>query len=103
EALGVFLRPPVTQVPVAVELAALVVKGVRELVTNGAAGVAVVGSIVELRVEQRGTEDAGRKVDVVQLRVVVRINRRRGHLPLAAVHRLADLRRLPPRLEAQRA
>src|SRR6266851_9821249 len=47
EAFGVVLRPPVLEVALGVELAALVVEGVGELVADGGAGVAVVGGVVD--------------------------------------------------------
>ena len=53
EALGVLLRPPVPQIAVGVELPALVVEAVGQLVADGGAGVAVVRRVVELRVEER--------------------------------------------------
>jgi hypothetical protein len=91
--LAVLRGPPVLQVALGVVLAALVVEAVGELVADGGAGVAVVGRVVHLRVEERRLQDAGGEVDVVDLRVVVRVHRGRGHVPLAAVDGLADLGR----------
>src|SRR5947209_19989335 len=50
EFLGVLFRPPVAQIAFSVELAALVVKAVCQFVSDGAAGVAVIGSIIELSI-----------------------------------------------------
>src|SRR5216683_1301115 len=77
EAFGVVLRPPVLEVALGVELAALVVKGVGELVADGGAGVAVVGGVVDAGVVEGRLEDSGGKVDVVHLRVVVGVDGRR--------------------------
>jgi hypothetical protein len=60
--LGVALRPPVAQVPRAVELPSLVVEAVRELVADRAAGVAVVRGVVHLRVVERRLQDARGKL-----------------------------------------
>ena len=61
---------------------------------DGGAGVAVVGRVVHLGIEQRRLQHAGGEVDVVHLRVVVGVDGGRRHLPLGAVHRLADLGQL---------
>src|SRR6185437_14131051 len=42
ELLGVLIAPPVFQIPCRIELAPLIVKAVRQLMTDGAAGIAVV-------------------------------------------------------------
>ena len=47
-----------------------------------------------LRREERRLEDARREDHLVERRVVVGVHRRRRHLPLGAVDRLADLREL---------
>ena len=85
------LGPPVLQIALGVELAAFVVEAVGQLVADGAAGVAVVGSIVDLGVVERRLQHAGGKVDVVHLRVVVGVDRGRRDVPLAVIDGLADL------------
>ena len=95
----VLLRPPVLEIALRVELASMVVEPVRQLVADGAAGVAVVGRVVHLRIVQGRLQHACGEVDVVHLQVVRGIDRRRRHAPLAAVERLADLREPAPRLE----
>src|SRR3984885_11521322 len=87
-------RPPLAQIAIAVILATLVVKAVRQLMADGAAGVTVVGRVVPLWIIEGRGQTARRKIDVIQRRVVVGIDGGRGHLPLAAIDRLADLRRL---------
>ena len=87
------------QVALGVELAALVVEAVGQLVADGGAGIAVVGRVVQLRIVERRLQYAGREVDVVHLRVVVGVDRGRRHLPLAAIHRLADFGELAPVFE----
>ena len=54
EGLGVLLGPPVLEIALGIELAALVVEAVGELVADGPPGVAVVRRVVHLRVIQRG-------------------------------------------------
>jgi len=54
EAFGIGRRPPVAEVGLGVELPALIVEGVGELVTDGRAGVAVVWRVIQLRVVQCG-------------------------------------------------
>ena len=53
EALGIGRRPPVAKVALGVELPALIVEGVGELMADGCAGVAVVRRVVQLRIVQR--------------------------------------------------
>src|SRR6476620_8051155 len=99
EFLLVFGGPPVFQIAFGIKLAAFVVKGVSEFVANGAASVAVVGSVVHLCVVERGLQDSGGKVNVVHLRIVVRVDGRRRDQPFAAVHGDADVVQLPPRFK----
>src|ERR1043166_5412590 len=47
--------------------------------------------IVSFAHEERRLQNAGREVDIVHLRVIIRVDCGRGHLPLQAIHRLADL------------
>jgi len=97
------LRPPVPQVPPAIVLAAFIIEAVRELVADGAAGVAIVGRSVHLGIVKRRQKNAGGKVDVIELRVVIGIDGRRRHVPLAAIHGPADFRGLAPRFKLHRA
>ena len=95
----VFRSPPVAQVALRVELAAFVVEAVGQFVSDGAAGVAVVGGVVRLGIEERRLQNAGGEVDVVHLRIVVGVDGGRSHAPLAAVHGLADLGQLAVEFE----
>src|SRR5205807_6733210 len=90
ELLPVFLGPPVFQIAFGVILAALIVKTVGQLMPNGASGIAVVGSVVDLGVVQGRLQDSGRKVDVIHLGVVVGIYGGRRHAPFAMVHGFAN-------------
>ena len=80
----------------------LVVEPVGELVADGHPGVPVARSVVHLRVVERRLEDAGREVHVVHRGAVIGVHRLRRHVPLAAIHRLADLRQQARRLELHR-
>ena len=74
-----------------VELAALVVEAVREFVADHHADCAIVYGIIHGLLEERWLQNAGRKVDRIQLWIVVRVDGRRRHGPLTAVYGLADL------------
>src|SRR5206468_7725653 len=95
--------PPVFQVAFGVELAPLVVEAVREFVANGSSGIAIVWRIVEFRIEQWRLKHAGRKIDVVHLRIVISIDRGRRHLPLPAIDRLTHLIDLTPTFKLRSA
>ena len=65
ELLASASRPPVAQVAVAVELAALVVEAVADLVADHGADRAVVHRVVGVGVEERRLEDRGGEDDLV--------------------------------------
>src|SRR5437773_729354 len=88
--LRVFFGPPILKIALGVELAALIVKAVRQLVANGPARIAVIRSVVELGVIERRLQHAGREVDVIHLRVVVGVDRRWRHAPLSPIYGLTD-------------
>src|SRR3954469_13764471 len=71
-----------------------------EFVSNGSAGVSVIGSGVRVEIEGGWLEHAGGEVDVIHLRVVIGVNRWRTHIPLAAIDGLADLCQLTIEFEA---
>ena len=52
---------------------------------------AVVHPVVSIRVEERRLQNAGRKHNLVHVRVVIRVHGRRRHAPIGAIDRLADL------------
>ena len=87
----VLVGPPVAQRAGAVELRALVVEAVADLVADDRADAAVVDRVVGLDVEERRLEDGGREDDLVQAGVVVGVDRLRGHEPLVAVDRPPSL------------
>ena len=59
--------------------------------TDHCAHRAVVHGVIPVRIVERRLQDAGRENNFVQLRIVVRVHRRRRHPPFATIHRLADL------------
>ena len=90
ELIGVFLGPPVFQIPLGIELAAFVVEAVGQLVADGGAGIAVVRSVVQFGVVERRLQNTSGEIDVVHLRIEVGIDGGRRHAPFAAVHGLPD-------------
>ena len=66
--LRVAFGPPVAQVALAVELAALIVEAVRQLVADDGARAAVVDRRVAPGLVEGRLQDAGREVDVVAIR-----------------------------------
>ena len=94
EAFAVFFGPPVAQVPVLVELTALVVETVGHLMADHHADGAVVHGVVGSRVEEGGLQDAGREANLVGRGVIVGVDGLRRHAPFRAVdgfvHLLAD-------------
>src|SRR5687768_242710 len=90
ELLEVLGAPPVLEVPLSVELRALVVEAVTHLVTDHASHPTVVHGIVRRWREERRLQDSRGEDNFVQLRIVVRIDGRRSHPPLSPVERLAD-------------
>src|SRR6185312_9691068 len=91
KSLGIFSGPPVMEVAVGVEQPSLIIEAVRELVPDHGANAAEIHGIIGLKVVKRRLQDSGGKVDIVFAGIVVSIHRRRRHLPLRLVKRLADL------------
>ena len=96
------IRPPVGIVALGVELAALVVEAVHDFMADDRANAAVVQRRIGIHVEEGRLQDGGREHDLVLERVVVRVDRLRGHAPLLAIHRLADLGHLVGIFEGRR-
>ena len=76
EFLLVFFRPPILEIAVFIELAALVVEAMREFVADGRAHVAIIGGIIFLVAEEGRLKVSGGKVDVILLRIVVGVDGR---------------------------
>jgi hypothetical protein len=88
--------------PLRVELAALVVEAVTDLVTDHGADAAVVDRIVRGRIEERRLQDRSREHDLVGKRVVVRVHRLRRHDPLGLVDGPVDLGEIAPHVDHAR-
>ena len=87
---GILLGPPITQIAVGIELAALVVKAMGEFVTDNRANTAKVEGHIGVSAIERRLQDAGGKIDVVLQRAVVGIHGGRSHAELSSIHRFAD-------------
>jgi len=94
EGLAVGFRPPVAQAALAVELAALVVEAMADLVADHRADRPVVDRVVRLHVEERRLQDRSRENDLVLGRVVVGVDGLRRHAPLLVIAGLAEIREL---------
>ena len=103
ELRAILLSPPHAQVAVAVVLRAGVVEAVADLVADHRADATVVGGVVGLGIEERRLQDRGREDDLVHLRVVVGVDRLRGHEPFLAIDRLAELGEVAGVLEGRGA
>ena len=92
ELLSVRRLPPVVHVPGRVVLAALVVEPVRDLVPDDRADRAEVDGWIGGGVEKRGLKNRRREDNLVQHRVVIRVDLLRRHEPALAVDRGVDAR-----------
>ena len=92
EAGAIVGRPPVAQVALGVGAASLIVEAVRDFVADHGADAAVVHRVVGREIEERRLQNAGGEDDLVHRRVVIGVDRRRRHVPFAAIDRLAELR-----------
>ena len=90
EGLAILGRPPVAQISLGIEMAALVIEAVRQFVADYRADAAHVDRIVGAHVEKWRLKNAGWEIDVVLLRVVVGVDCRRAHAPLGAIHRFSN-------------
>jgi hypothetical protein len=75
----------------AVELAALVIEAVAELVADHRTDGAVVDGIIGLHVEERWLQDGGGEHHFIHRRVVVGIDGLRRHQPFVTIDGLAEL------------
>jgi len=84
-------RPPVAEIAIGIELAALVVEPVGEFVTNDRANGAEVQRVISLVVVKRRLQNSRRKRNVVLGRVVGSVDRHGRIRPLSFIERFADL------------
>ena len=70
EALRIFFRPPIPQRAGGIDLAPLIVKAMRQFVTDNRTGRAVINRRIGIRVENRWLKNARRKNNVPQAAVV---------------------------------
>src|ERR1041385_5085018 len=87
----------------AIKLFSLIIKPVRNFVTNYTAFCAVIDGVVLLRIKERRLKNAGREIDGVGLRIIVGVDGGRRHLPFLAVQGFADFLELPVELELRAA
>ncbi len=99
EVREVFRLPPVVEFSGGVELCALVVEAVADLVADDRAHRAVVHHHRTIRVEVRWLEDRRREVHRVHHREIHGVDGLRRHDPLGTVHGLAQFGEIPLRLE----
>src|SRR4029077_9798725 len=97
--LGILGGPPVSEVSVAVELAAFIVESMSEFVSYDAAPVAIVRCVRCAAVIQRRLKYASGKVNIIGAGVVIGVHSRRSNKPLPAIDRLANFRQLAPVLK----
>src|SRR3954470_14680006 len=83
--------PPIAQIALRIELPALIVEAMCELMANHGADAAEVYGIVDGLIEERRLQDSRWEVDVVECGAVVGVHGRWSHSEFAAVERLADL------------
>src|ERR1700691_1031373 len=74
-----------------------------ELVTDGAARVAVIWRVIELGIVQRRKQHPGREINVVHLWIEIGVYGLRRHLPFGTIERFSDLGQLALGLELDRA
>ena len=91
ECCAVLIRPPVRQVSLPVVARSLVVEAMPDLVADDRTNRAEVHRVVGFGVEERRLKNRGGEDDLVLGGVVVGVDRLRGHVPLVAVHRAAEL------------
>jgi len=87
---GVFVGPPIFEIAVDVELAALIIEVVCEFMADDCAFCAIVDDVISRGIEEDGLEDARGEVDGVGLRIFVGVDGGRRHKPLGFVEWMAD-------------
>src|SRR5579883_2136379 len=99
ERLGVCFGPPVAKISFGVELAALIVEAMGQLMADDRANCAVIYGVVHFVVIKRRLKNSGGEIHVVFLSVVIGVDGGLGHLPIGLVHRFADFSKLPRQFE----
>ena len=102
ERVAYVLRPPFVQVAVPVELPALIVEAVGQLMAGDHSQAAVVRRLRSSRLEERCLHDSGEEYHLVQRGIVVRVHRHGAELEVVAIDGLADLVQIALGLEARR-
>ena len=92
EAPEIRLAPPIAQTSIGVELCALVVEAVTDLVPDHHADAAVIHGVHGVGIKRRRLQDAGREHDLVEERIVIGIGGRWRVVPPSPIGRLADQR-----------
>src|SRR5579872_2534708 len=98
--LRVLRRPPIAQISLSIELTALIVEAMRELMTNHRANASKVRSVVGAVVIKRRLQNTGGKCDDILGAIVGRVHSRGGHLHFTVVYRFANLSKVVRLLEA---
>src|SRR5205807_206293 len=93
--LCVFQSPPIAEISLGIELAALIVKTVGEFMANHQADSAKIDRIIHIAVEEGGLQDARRENDLVMQWIVESIYGGGRDVPLSLVYRFSDLHELP--------
>src|SRR5882724_8085118 len=90
KAVGVFRRPPILQIPVRIILTTLVIESMRHFMADHQPDGAVIHGIVPVLEEEWWLQYARREINIVGRGIVIGVYSGWRHMPLGAVHRLAD-------------
>src|SRR5215471_13584677 len=83
--------PPVAQVAIGIELAALIIVAVGHFMPDDGADRAIVHGVNLFCLEERRLQYSGGEIDGVGLRILIGVDGRRSHTPFIANRRLAEL------------
>src|SRR5215469_2912506 len=78
ESFYIFWRPPIAKIAIRIVLPSLIVKAVREFVSNDHADGAKIDGVIQLLLVKRRLQNPGHEVDVVLRRKIISIHRRRS-------------------------
>ena len=96
----ILIIPPVFQVAVGVIARPLIIKTMSDFVANDRADRPEVLRLISIRIKEGGLQNGRGEDDLIHWRVVVGVDRLRGHEPLAAIHGLPELCPLVFRVES---